>query len=164
MKIITSRDFSVPIKQAPIVGPLSPPPVQMFHNSLIVTQVDVEGSNFGSLNSNGFAFSSVHIPGCKIVMSLYPIDQSGQVDMSLLNFISMSAGIVEIPPNYQSQGDFSRQSNSSDSLNLGNLLSATKGRLSFDLSQYPVSMLSLIYTNHSRRMFTLRIEEFYYQN
>lgn len=163
MKVIASRDFTLPIKPAPVVGPASPPPVQMEHNSLIVTQVDVEGSDFGSLNANGVAFSSLHVPGCKLVISVYPIDRSGQIDMSLLNFISMSAGVVEIPPNYQVQSDVLRQSASSDTLNLGNLLSATKGRLSFDLSQYPVSMLRLLYSNHSRQRFTLRIEEFYYQ-
>ena len=159
MRLVTQRPVSQHLPMAPLAGS----PVLFEHNSLIVSQISKKDSDIGMVNASGVSFKSIQCQNGRLVLSIYPITLPGQISMDLLNFISMSVAIVEISPGTTTSSEVSRAFMSADTLALGNTLFATNGRLSFDLSKYPICMVRLLYSNHTRERFNLKIEEFYYE-
>jgi hypothetical protein len=106
---------------------------------------------YGNVPRRGASLRAKQVRSPEIQITIVPL-LSGVPDLTLLSGMSLRSSILSIDT-------FGNLDNQPDNYNVNaSLLSATKGRLSYNAETYPTSSVQLLITNRQGRNFRVKIQ------
>jgi len=141
--LLDEQEFSIP---SVVLNPQ-----EFEYRSPVVTQVIPKDIRYGSVPRRGASLRAKQVRNAEVSITLVPLTQSVP-DLELLSHMSVRTAILnfDVFGNIDNQPDLYNANAS--------FLSATKGRLSFNVGAYPTGCVQLLITNRQSRNFRLKIQ------
>lgn len=132
-------------------------PQEFEYRTPFLTQVITKDLRYGSVPRRGASLRAKQVRNPEVQISIVPLT-AGVPDYTLLSSMSLRSSILSVDV-------FGNLVDQPDNYNVNaSLLSATKGRLTFDVGSYPTGAVQLLITNRQSRNFRLKIQCAVFEN